>query len=129
MKLIKIIVLACFLGIISFTVTAKTQDIPEDWKTECVGYFQVSIPGEADIGIARGGPDPSKLSQALNVGDHDLFADSIYLEGLIRTSSILPEASFLRIKTERSKSAKISRGDVAGYTSIKDTDYVVKKTP
>lgn len=127
MKLVKIIVRACFLGSISFAVTAKNLDTPEDWKTECVGYFQVSIPGEVDIGIARGGPDPSKLSQALNVGDYDLFADSIYLEGLILTSSTLPEASFLRIKDERSKLAKISREGEAGYTPIKESDYVVKK--
>ena len=73
MKLVKKILMACLLGNISFALQAKTQAIPGDWKTECVGYFQVSVPGEIDIGIARGGPDPSKLRHALNAGSYEFY--------------------------------------------------------
>lgn len=127
MKFVKIIVRACLLGSISFAVTAKTQDPPEDWKTECVGYFQVSIPGEVDIGIARGGPDPSKLSQALNVGDYDLFADSRYLGGLILTSSPLPETSFLRIKNEKPKEVEKLREMAASSSPFEFLEYKIDK--
>jgi len=119
MKLISKIVQACFLGSISFIVTAKTQEIPKDWKTECVGYFQVSVPGEVDIGIARGGPDPSKLPQALNAGDYELFADSIYSDGSTRTSSTLPERSFSRIKDEISE-------DISSFYKGTDSDSPIK---
>ena len=101
MKLVKKILMACLLGNISFALQAKTQAIPGDWKTECVGYFQVSVPGEIDIGIARGGPDPSKLRHALNAGSYEFYEDSNYLGGRIRTSSLLPKTSFLNIKEQK----------------------------
>ncbi|WP_141234023.1 T6SS immunity protein Tli4 family protein [Pseudomonas sp. Irchel 3E20] len=101
MKLVNKILMACLLGNISFALQAKTQAIPGDWKTECVGYFQVSVPGEIDIGIARGGPDPSKLRHALNAGSYEFYEDSNYLGGRIRTSSLLPKTSFLNIKEQK----------------------------
>ena len=101
MKLVKKILMACLLGNISFALQAKTQAIPGDWKTECVGYFQVSVPGEIDVGIARGGPDPSKLRHALDAGRYEFYEDSNYLGGWIHTSSQLPESSFLKIKEQK----------------------------
>ncbi|WP_300719354.1 T6SS immunity protein Tli4 family protein [Pseudomonas sp.] len=127
MKVVRTIVQACFLGSISFAVTAKTQEIPKGWKTECVGYFKISVPGEVDIGIARGGSDPSKLSQAVHTGDYDLFEDSIYLDGLIRISSMLPRAGFLRLKDERLEFVKASREGKTEHSPIKDSDYAFKK--
>ena len=123
MKRVKKIFLACFVGSVSFALQAKTQATPDEWKTECVGYFQVSVPGEVDIGIARGGPDPSKLRHALNAGDYDLFADSIYLDGSIRTSSILPESSFSRIKDEAAKKIENLKQRAKTDASIKILSY------
>ena len=97
MKLIKKISLACLLGSTSFVLQAKTQVTPENWKTECVGYFQISLPGEVEIGVVQNDPDPSKGTHNLEKWGNQFFASSIYRGG-VRTSSELPERSFLRIK-------------------------------
>ncbi len=102
MKLTTIISLACFLGSMSFALQAKAQPLPEGWKTECVGYFQIGLPGEIDIGVTLGDIDPSKGTHKIFHSKTELFASSIYI-GDIRTSSVLPESSFSGIKDERAK--------------------------
>jgi hypothetical protein len=36
---------------------AKPEPVPDDWKTECIGYFNISVPGEVDIAMAGIGPE------------------------------------------------------------------------
>lgn len=119
MKLVKKISLACFMASMSFTLQAKPQVIPEDWKAECVGYFQISLPGEVEIGVVRDDPDPSKGSHNLLRRGNQFFADSAYLGGGIRTSTLLPESSFSRVKDEVAK-------DIEGFNKGIGSDSPIK---
>ncbi|WP_458371928.1 T6SS immunity protein Tli4 family protein [Pseudomonas lactis] len=127
MKLVKKVSLVCFIGSLSFALQAKPQVIPDDWKTECVGYFQISLPGEVEIGVVQNDPNPSKGTHNLQNTGNQFFAESRYLKGSVRTSPILPESSFSRIKDEKSKLAEKSRKDVAGETPINVLDYKSEK--
>jgi len=102
MKLVKNVSWACLLGVIPVSLHAKTQSIPDDWKTECVGYFQISLPGEVEVGVVQDDPDPSKGTHNLENQVNHFFADSFYTGG-IRTSPELPERSFSRIKNQKPK--------------------------
>ena len=103
MKFVKQVSLVCFIGSLPFALQAKPQVIPDDWKTECVGYFQISLPGEVEIGVVQNTPDPSKGTHNLQNTGNQFFAESRYLKGSVRTSPILPESSFSRIKYEVAK--------------------------
>ena len=123
MKLVKKISLACFMASMSFALQAKPQVIPEDWKTECVGYFQISLPGEVEIGVVRDDPDPSKGSHNLLRRGNQFFADSAYLDGAIRTSTLLPESSFSRVKDEAADKMEDLKQRMKTDDSIKIFSY------
>lgn len=123
MRLVKKITLACLLGSVSFALQAEPQVIPEKWKTECVGYFQISLPGEVEIGVVQDNPDPSKGSHNLLNGGNQFFADSIYLDGSIRTSPLLRESSFSRIKDEAAKKIEVLKQRTKTDDSIKIFSY------
>jgi len=127
MKLVKKISLACFLGSISFALQAKAHVIPEDWKTECVGYFQISLPGEVEIGVVQNDPDPSKGTHNLQNRGNQFFADSIYLDGSIRTSPLLREISFSRIKDEKPKEVEKLRKMAASSSPFEFLEYKTDK--
>jgi len=123
MKLVIKTFLACFVGSISFTLQAKTPTIPENWKTECVGYFQVSLPGEVEVGVVHNDPNPSKAPHNLQNRGNQFFAESIYLDGSVRTSSILPERSFSKINDEVFKKIENLKQRMAADDSIKILSY------
>ncbi|WP_300730060.1 T6SS immunity protein Tli4 family protein [Pseudomonas sp.] len=102
MKLVKKVLLACCIGSIYFPLHADAQGIPHGWKTECVGYFQISVPGHVEIGVVRDNPDPSKGNHNFRSRANNFYAESIYL-GEVRTSTMLSKSSFLRIKKEKTK--------------------------
>ena len=118
MKLVKKILMACLLGNISFALQAKTQAIPEDWKTECVGYFQITLPGEVEIGVVQNDPDPSKGTHNLEKRGNQFFADTFYIGG-IRTSSLVAESSFSRVKDEAAKKIEDLKQRMKTDSSIK----------
>ena len=78
MKIFKKLSLSCFIASISFALQAKTLAIPENWKNECVGYFQISLPGDVEIGVVRDNPDPSKGDHNLRSSANNFYAESIY---------------------------------------------------
>ncbi|WP_300729942.1 T6SS immunity protein Tli4 family protein [Pseudomonas sp.] len=122
MKLLKKTILACFIGGFSFALQAKTPAIPDDWKTECVGYFQISLPGEIEVGVVQSDPDPSKGTHNLQNQVNHFFADSFYTGG-IRTSSELPERSFSRINNVKPKEIEELKGMVAEDAPIDTPEY------
>ncbi|MFN1266816.1 T6SS immunity protein Tli4 family protein [Pseudomonas lundensis] len=123
MKFVKKVSLACFIGSISFALQAKPQDIPDNWKTECVGYFQISLPGEVEIGVVQNDPDPSKGTHNLQNTGNQFFAESSYLKGSVRTSPILPERSFLRIKDEKPKEIEKRRQMAINISPFQTMEY------
>ena len=123
MKLVKKISLACFMASMSFALQAKPQVIPEDWKTECVGYFQISLPGEVEIGVVRDDPDPSKGRHNLLRRGNQFFADSAYFGGGIRTSTLLPESTFSRIKDEKPNEVEKLREMAASSSPFEFLEY------
>ena len=127
MKLVKKVSLVCFIGSLSFALQAKTQVAPDDWKTECVGYFQISLPGEVEIGVVQNDPDPSKGTHNLQNTGNQFFADSRYLKGSVRTSPILPESSFSRIKDEKPKEVEKLREMAASSSPFELIDYKTDK--
>jgi len=123
MTIIKKISLSCFIASLSFALQAKTPAIPENWKTECVGYFQISLPGEVEVGVVRTNPDPSKGNHNLQNKGNQFFADSIYFGSSIRTSSIRKERSFSRIKDEAEKGTEESKEDSGNDSTMKMLEY------
>ena len=45
---------------LSACTQAEKQDIPKDWKTECIGRYQISLPGEVEMLL----PTPSEFRSA-----------------------------------------------------------------
>ena len=101
MKPIKKIFLAFFILSVPFEPQAKTQATPDAWKKECIGYFQISVPSEVEIGVVQNYLNPSKGTHKLEGLDNNLHADSIYMGAAIRTSIPIPKSSFLNIKNEK----------------------------
>ncbi len=127
MKLIKKISLSCFVGTIVLTLQAQAKSVPDSWKTECVSYFQISVPGEIEVGVAKGGHDPSKSRHALDVGTYEFFESSIYLGGTVRASPIRLESSFSSIKNERRVLIEELKQQMKGDPSIRISEYNVNQ--
>lgn len=124
MKFVKKFSLVCFIGSLSFALQAKPQVIPDDWKTECVGYFQISLPGEVEIGVVQDNPDPSKGNHNLRNSANNFYTESIYL-GEVRTSPVLPESSFSDIKKDKAKQMENLTRKMKTDESIKILSYEV----
>ena len=123
MTIIKKISLSCFIASLSFALQAKTPAIPENWKTECVGYFQISLPGEVEVGVVRTNPDPSKGNHNLQHKGNQFFADSIYFGSSIRISSMRKERSFSRIKNEKPKEIEQRRQMAVTLSPFQTMEY------
>ncbi len=119
--------LSCLIASLLFALQAKTQVTPHDWKTECVGYFQISLPGEVEIGVVHKQIDPSKGTHNLRNQVNHFFGSSLYLNGSIRTSPILPESSFSRIKDDKPKEVEKLREMAASSSPFKFLEYKIDK--
>ncbi len=128
MKVFKKLSLSCFMASISFALQAKTLATSENWKSECVGYFQISLPGEVEIGVVHKQIDPSKGTHNLRNQVNHFFADSIYLGGSIRTSPELPESSFSRIKDEKPKEIENRREMAIKISPFQTMEYKADKS-
>jgi hypothetical protein len=74
---------------------AKTPEVPADWKTECVGYFNISVPGEVDIELSP-----------------------ITHGGRFEVSKVVPYEYFLKKRNEDIKDLDkrmIAEGSTSGY--------------
>lgn len=55
MKHITKLSLVSLLITVTQTIHAQEAIVPKQWKTECVGYFQISLPGEIEVALMRYG--------------------------------------------------------------------------
>src|SRR3979490_3172397 len=57
---------------------AKPAQVPADWRTECIGYFNISVPGEVDIAMATIKTDGRVTTPAFSYARQPLFCSLVH---------------------------------------------------
>ena len=117
-----ILTLGMFLTIVCLMPFLVSAETPPGWKTECVGYYQLALPGEVEVALTN--PDASESWGTTGADYH--FTDGsravdsrLYIGNigdLLLVSSLQPPDAFNRVKrkaeigTEKYKKKLIAGG-------------------
>src|SRR5450830_2053581 len=82
--------LALATALLGLNACAKAPEVPTDWKTECVGRYQIAVPGDVEIAVQsrkylfveRG---PSSAGVAFSNKDYVAYSD-FYINGMVMVS-------------------------------------------
>jgi hypothetical protein len=78
---------------------AIAADVPADWKTECFGSFNISVPGEVDLSFFPSKPDSSASKSYFSPGRRPHF-NSIIHGGSWKISEEVPYRFFQKKRAE-----------------------------
>ncbi|MEO8730309.1 MAG: hypothetical protein ABI410_13230 [Rhodoferax sp.] len=90
-------------ALLGLNAYAKEEVTPTDWKTECVGRYQISVPGDVEVAtqskryFLKGGIRPSGVT--FNNGDSASRSDFFAL-GSIEVSPVLEASEYAKYKSE-----------------------------
>jgi hypothetical protein len=99
---------------------AKPPEVPADWKTECVGNFNISVPGEVDIALLSPHSDP-RLDGAIFSYNRGPSFSRLVNGGVFHVSDEVPYEFFLKKRNEDVKELdKRLDGDFKYYDVSRD---------
>lgn len=91
-------------ALLGLNAYAEEVTTPADWKTECVGRYQISVPGDVEVAtqskryFLKGGIRPSGVT--FNNGDGASLS-SFYALGTIEVSPVLEASEYAKYKAEK----------------------------
>lgn len=95
-----------YAGFLSFLCSygwAAEHAVPRDWKTECIGRYQLSLPGDVEVAVVS--PEPRNQSSSGILFSNGDGADEsrFYVDGRIEVGSTISNQDFENYKNKTSR--------------------------
>ncbi len=111
---------------LAFGSACHALDVPKDWKTECIGRYQISLPGDVEVALAQTKAFPPASSRNPYVFDDGksaphsgmTYAGGVFVTPLVTSDEVRRIVKENQDVTDKAKRGYIKDGDRATAESL-----------